>query len=111
MKKLLALVLLIASMPAVSLRGQEPTPSSQKCSTDARRWSAEDVDSLSHRELRNRAIEMLTCDVAYGKAWGAYEGLGFKYSTALYKRMSHFLFERHPEMGKKYLQEDAAGLR
>jgi hypothetical protein len=54
---------------------------------------------------------MLTCDVAYGKAWGAYEGLGFKYSTALYKRMSHFLFERHPEMGKKYLQEDAAGLR
>jgi len=113
-RKLLALFLLIASALTVTVRAQEPTPSSEKCSTAARKWSAEDLNSVSQLELRSRALEMMTCAVAYGGTsgtYGTYDALGFEYFTALYTRMSHFLFKRHPEMGRKYIQEDAAGLR
>ena len=102
------------------LIAQEHAPSSQQCKADSRLWSI-DMNSGGLTTLKNspigigemdaRAMEMLKCSVAYeGGEKGSYELLANAYQLASNRRIEDF-FKRHPDIRKKFLAEDDAGLR
>jgi len=113
MKTPITLLFVVASIVSFSLHAQEHAPSSDMCWKDAALWTiqAASPDSLNYQELSNRVREMTDCNHLYGKNDCAYSGTALLYEQLIEGRFVKFLFKRHPEMGKRFVAEDAARLR
>ena len=97
------------------LAAQEHAPSREQCKADSRLWdvaahTAAVDKKLKIDELLARAQELMTCSVAYEDEIGHYWVLSDVYRSAYDSRVQDF-FHRHPEVMRKFVVEDDAGLR
>ena len=99
---------------------QTTTPvSKETCDMQQMFWIAEAANpslALGHRVLFERAKRMSDCASAANAAKDEtraydYESTAYLYQALFSGRMVNFLMVRHPEIGKKFDAEDAAGRR